>query len=287
MRSEPERSDPEPSCTACGSVRLRYVHRLKATRVFRCLDCELFRCHPLSSLESPSAGKASVATDEAFTRALIEETSSRGQRYGELARARHREYVRRLAADHYSLLEIGCGTGGLARGFLECGVDYRGIDLDERAVAAAGLAEVSQSDVLDFPETRQFDVVCFSQVLEHITTPRVVLRKIHRLLRPGGWLHCDVPNHDSLAGLIHRFGPSRRRRYGGIEWPHHVFSYRRRALELLLGEGFDNVEVFTANPTDPTWGQAGEQSLATRSFFAVSDLLALRSLLVGLASAVK
>ena len=48
-------------------------------------------------------------------------------------------------------------------------------------------------DVLEIPETRQFDFVICTEVLEHVPDPQATLRKIRRLIKPGGHVFISVP----------------------------------------------------------------------------------------------
>jgi hypothetical protein len=69
-------------------------------------------------------------------------------------------------------------------------------------------------------------------------------------------------------------------RFGGIEYPHHSFAYRRRTLRMLLRQWFV-ARVFTASPNDPLWGQAVVPTIATRAYYMAARVSRLQSLLVG------
>src|SRR5882762_10939809 len=87
------------------------------------------------------------------------------------------------------LLDIGCGTGALARN-----VDstrYLGVDQDEESIAIARnlfpahrfltLAEFAQSE-----SERQFERIIGLAVIEHVDDPQKWLGWLRRLLKPGG-----------------------------------------------------------------------------------------------------
>lgn len=48
-------------------------------------------------------------------------------------------------------------------------------------------------DVLEIPETRKFDLVICTEVLEHVPDPQATFRKIRRLMKPGGHVFISVP----------------------------------------------------------------------------------------------
>lgn len=112
------------------------------------------------------------------------------------------DFVDRLPFDKTAaVLEIGCGsgaTGALALGEGRCG-RYVGVELDARAAAEARsiLSSVIVGDVealeFDWPAA-SFDAVIFSEVLEHLVHPDVVVAKLARFVRPGGLLLASSPN---------------------------------------------------------------------------------------------
>ncbi len=112
------------------------------------------------------------------------------------------DFVDRLPIDPTaSILEIGCGngaTGAMALSEGRCG-RYVGVELFEDAATEARdvLSEVIVGNVetLDFNwQPASFDVVIFSEVLEHLLQPGNVLKTMARFVRPGGLLLASSPN---------------------------------------------------------------------------------------------
>jgi 2-polyprenyl-3-methyl-5-hydroxy-6-metoxy-1,4-benzoquinol methylase len=112
------------------------------------------------------------------------------------------DFVRALPRDpHARVLEVGCGTGAtgalaIARG--RAG-RYVGIELVESAAAQARevLNEVLVGDVERMDLTWQpssFDALVLSEVLEHLVDPQTTLKRLARLLRPGGMVLASSPN---------------------------------------------------------------------------------------------
>jgi len=272
-----------PACPVCGAGRRRRVAHLTATDVFECAGCDLVVCDPLPTMASASAGAASVLTEERFTASILAVPAAQAARYDALARARHHRYRRDLGRARFRLLEIGCGAAGLAGELGRLGVAYHGLDLDPRPVEAArarGVTGLRVGDFLELPDEEPYDVVCLSQVLEHITRPRDLIAKICRWLVPGGLIHVDVPHHGGLAGLPSRLVGGHRDRFGAIEWPHHAFAYRPLTLARLLAPSFE-ASTFTAAPDHPLWGQAVVPTPITRAYYAASRLAHARSLVIG------
>jgi SAM-dependent methyltransferase len=274
--------DKVQACPACGATRRRPVTSLKHCKVVRCAGCGLVFCDPLPQIASKSSGESSILTEEAFTAHMIHDSPGRSDRYRVLANNRYHHYSRTLARARFSMLEVGCGDAGMAAEMGAHGVDYQGIDIDPRPIEAArsrGIGSCRVGDVLSCDEDVKYDVIFMSQVLEHITRPREVLRKINALLKPDGILHLDVPNHSGLAGLPSRVLGGAGNRFGAIEWPHHAIAYNRRSLVDLLEHRFA-VRAFTATPDDRLWGQAVVPTISARLYYVATRALRARSLLV-------
>jgi SAM-dependent methyltransferase len=86
------------------------------------------------------------------------------------------------------VLDAGCGTGKVARGLIERGLDVLGVELDERMAAIArshGVpVEIAAFEDWD-PAGRTFDLITFGDCW-HWLDPERAWRQVARLLRPGG-----------------------------------------------------------------------------------------------------
>ena len=78
-----------------------------------------------------------------------------------------------------------------------------------------------------FPDNH-FQVVVLWHVLEHLRDPRALLREIHRILAPGGWLSLAVPN---LGGAQAQASGSH---WFHLDVPRHFWHFRPRSLQYLL-----------------------------------------------------
>ena len=120
--------------------------------------------------------------------------------------------VRRLFPASGSVLEIGCGQGGLGA-ILSRNRRYVGLEPDGHSFAVARShlgARVRQiSDTQLEPAT--FDVVCAFEVLEHLDDDEAALRRWAERINPGGCLIVSVPAHRHLFGATdERVGHFRR-----------------------------------------------------------------------------
>jgi ubiquinone/menaquinone biosynthesis C-methylase UbiE len=112
------------------------------------------------------------------------------------------EAVGRYVQAGGQVLDLGCGTGELARALAESGIRIAGCDISAQMLRHAsaepgGCAGWVQLD----PDWRRlpfasaaFDAVVAGSVLEYVPEPAVVLRECARVLRPGGVVLCTVPD---------------------------------------------------------------------------------------------
>jgi SAM-dependent methyltransferase len=148
------------------------------------------------------------------------------------------------------VLELGCGTGVLARQLSDFGNTVTGLDISEVAIAQLPKeikGVVSTLPNIPFSEY-SFDVVVATETLEHIDDDQACVREAVRVLRPGGRAYFAVPN-DCL-------GPD--------EEPEHVRKYTPDTLEALLSPyGYIFMETFV-----------DEFSIAPGQIIAIPTILA-------------
>jgi len=104
------------------------------------------------------------------------------------------------------VLDIGCGGGQLGAALRETGCVVDGIDVSlERLVFRKYYNMVWEGDIESFEFNRHlgsYDIVIFSDVLEHLASAEPILRKINILLAHGGRIIISLPN---VAFFINRW----------------------------------------------------------------------------------
>jgi SAM-dependent methyltransferase len=111
------------------------------------------------------------------------------------------------------LLEVGCGVGTDLVRFAKGGALVTGIDLAEQAVelcrrnlaanGVSGAVQVMNGERMTYADST-FDVVYAHGVLQYTADPHVMVREIHRVLKPGGHAIVMVYNRYSWLSFMSR-----------------------------------------------------------------------------------
>ncbi len=174
-------------------------------------------------------------------------------RFGFVYSVRRRLEARRLLATFSDLaptariVDVGCGDGfhlDLLAQYGLPGWQLEGIDLDDRAIAAArrhGLTvHKGRVEALELPEA-SYSAALLIQTIEHVDDPATVLRAIHRILEPGGRVLLVTDNTASLD-----FALAKRRHWGGYHFPRHWYLFNPASIERLARlTGFEVASIGT------------------------------------------
>jgi 2-polyprenyl-3-methyl-5-hydroxy-6-metoxy-1,4-benzoquinol methylase len=148
------------------------------------------------------------------------------------------------------VLDVGCGAGRLGELLRKRGHEVTGVELipaiaDE---AAGRLDSVVCGDIeaddLPWP-VESFNAIIAADVLEHLTDPWFVVRRLTRLLIPGGWLIASIPNIQNwriIRGLLHGRWTYRNR---GILDHGHLRFFTRDGITQLFAQA--PLEVIRCN----------------------------------------
>ena len=274
-------------CKICNSSEINKVFKIRESYVYMCNNCKFSFCFPLPSANYKSSGDHSVATAETCTRSMLTMTDKEKKICNALATERYKFYSSLVRKKEFKLLEIGCGVAAMADQLELLGVNYYGIDIDNRVVnmAKSRVKNIRNIDFMSLDNNEKYDVIFFSQVLEHIIEPVVFIEKVYNQLNLGGVVQCDLPNDDCLSGYIHKIINIDKNRFGGILYPNHLFSYKKKTLEFLLAKYFSNVKYFSVNCDNKIWGRAHMHSISLieRIFFKIAIILNRESILVCIA----
>ena len=244
------------ACPLCDSTaRERLYTERGVLGIVRCTSCSLIYVSPrLRHPEEVYWGDAAKYTEEA--RLIFE---------GRAAHHRDPNYLDDLRVIERfkpagTFLDIGTNMGFFlrqtrGRGWTAIGVEPSA-SLSELARKHFGLdVRTCFLHEANFPDGH-FDVVTMTDVFEHITAPRSMLRQIRRILKPDGILFIKVPN--GLFNLFKLRLLTRLRRLGMLDIfdsYEHVVHYSSMTLRLMLErEGYRVRYQGIARPIQlPVW----------------------------------
>ncbi len=176
-----------------------------------------------------------------------------------------------------SLLEVGCGSGVVARALQQAGYQVTGVDTAEplarKAAERCAAARFVVAELARIPEEYQgpYSALGFFDVLEHLSDPARLLREGLRYSRPGTLLIATVPamqsaysTIDELSGHKHRYDPGQASRlfeevglvdvaeYGIFRTTHLIQRIARRSLPApgRMDRG-DELEIMMRNFRTP------------------------------------
>jgi len=156
---------------------------------------------------------------------------------------RVRRFVSRLSliskfAQERTLLDIGCGRGD----FLACaearGWSVNGVEPSTSVVAVSEEID-NRIERLPFENVKNdfgpFDVITMWDVIEHVEKPDEDMKKIFKLLKPGGIAAIETPNEKGLFKILaHGFARLGMRKFLDYVYylPHRV-AFSAKGLRLL------------------------------------------------------
>lgn len=248
----------EVPCPLCGADRYEHLHTERgAIGVVRCRECDLIYANP--RLRHPEHVYFGAADNYAREARLIYE--------GQAAHHRDPNYLEdlRLLQRYRStgkLLDVGTSMGFFLRHAAAAGYDVTGLEpspgLSQLAREKFGL-RVQNSFLQDagFAD-ESFDIVTMTDVFEHLTQPRDILREVRRILRPGGVVLIKVPNGlYNLSKLRAAQLMGQTERFDLFDAHEHVVHYSDATLRRVLA-GSDLVPLccqITRPIQVPVWHQ--------------------------------
>lgn len=152
-------------------------------------------------------------------------------------------YGRHLTHAHVGkpgrLLDIGSGNGAFLARAVAMGWQVQGCEIDPKALATCrnmGIHVLEGDAFHSSLDEQSFDVITMCHVIEHVEDQRALLRRVNRLLKPGGSFWIALPNPQSIG--LHVFGSA----WHALHPPYHLSIPSRAILTSWLeGEGFTDI----------------------------------------------
>ena len=120
--------------------------------------------------------------------------------------------AKRLNLSASRIIDVGCGFGGVSLALAQFGAQVKAVDANPARIrklqewaAEFNLTTIEASigtceDLSAGGE--EYDAAILLDVIEHLRSPELALKKLNRVLKKGGWLHLSTPNRCSLFNLL-------------------------------------------------------------------------------------
>lgn len=198
----PAESRPCPVCDRAGGEPLAEKDRYGIPLgVVICPDCGLIRTEPRMTqaayadyynAEYRALYNGREHPDEAYFRSRL----SHGRTIHDFVRT----HGVRLDASSL-VVDVGCGAGGILKAFQETGCRTIGCDLGDAFLdygRRVGGLDLRHGFLKDLVAEGPADLVIYSHVFEHILDVRAEIATIRSMLKPGGFVHIEVPSVKNL-----------------------------------------------------------------------------------------
>jgi ubiquinone/menaquinone biosynthesis C-methylase UbiE len=115
--------------------------------------------------------------------------------------------IRQFIEPGDTLLDLGCGRGGVLEQLTDVPLHVVGIDPDPVSLMEHRLPKlpraVADASAIPLP-SNSCDMVISAWVMEHLANPAQTLCEVARVLKPGGVFICLTPNKHSPIALLNR-----------------------------------------------------------------------------------
>jgi len=152
-----------------------------------------------------------------------------------------------LRNDKAKVLDVGCGAGTICFYIADKGNNVLGVDISSKAIKACqesahilGIDKIARFKAIDFPNDivkKRFDLIIFSEVIEHLQNDNLALKRIYNMLNNKGILIITTP---SKHAPLYKLGYAK-------SFDKGVGHLRRHTIESLsrqcVGAGFTVVET--------------------------------------------
>ncbi len=211
-----------PACDNKETVKLGMKH--KEYELCRCPACDLMFWHPMKA-PGPDSYQAWPVDFTAIRPVWSPHTA-------------YKKFFRDMPARGGRLLDVGCGIGDFCYLAEKAGYSVTGIDFAPQFIEVARRRFPS----LDFETTTldefaakrtndKYDVVTFIEVLEHLDNIRNFLQSVRKVIKPGGYAVCSVPNREKFRLFTQLLR-------GGWDYPPNHFTWWNKNCLSRLFDSF-------------------------------------------------
>ena len=214
-------------CPFCKDDNSKKIYDIDGFLYQKCLSCDSIYTNPhlregvLDALYKDGAYQK-------YQDSLVKKSSK--LRKGVLEKRKFKQIKDLIDKKNISILDVGCGGGTFLDICIENGCIAEGVDPSIESKSAQG-AQVTQGNFNEIQFNKNFDVITFWGVLEHMLDPISALKKATDLLNNNGLIVFEVPSADCFMSEYLKkscFSPTRY-----IESGRHNIFFSRFFIEKL------------------------------------------------------
>ena len=185
------------NCPYCNSKSNNNEFKINGFVHVTCDDCNTVYVTPRLKDEYVDLLYSDEYYSELYINSMIPAFDTRKKLIGQ----RKFKQVLEFSINQGSVLDIGCGVGEVIDVFKDNNWDCHAIEFNPGAVDWLRKKGINVSDVRfkEYDESMQFDVIMAWGVVEHVIDPLIFLKKVNRMLKPGGVFVSEVPHGNSLT----------------------------------------------------------------------------------------
>ena len=238
------------------------------SEAFRVLDFQYVKCSNCGLVylpERPHPKDLPVFYPDEYK--CYESYQKRGKIMKYLAAAvaqRKLELVEKLMPERTNLfLDYGCGSGTwmLEMKNLGCSLSFVGMDIMHRPLKELHKKGIpaycsDEESIFEYIKPQSIGIIHLFHVIEHLPTPKKVLKELMKALVPGGFIIGQTPNVGSLG-----------RRFWGDLWnqwhpPHHYVLFSEATLRRHCEQiGLEVLEIKNSMSGATQWSQSFLKSI--------------------------
>ena len=224
-----ERDDQPVNYVICNRCGLVYQNPRMNQQEFIDYYKQDFRKEQLKGVELDKYINSRIEWGKSFVNIVI----------SELFKNRFNKFKKRLFGNiHFSVLDIGCGIGGIMIPFIEKGFSCTGIDVPSY-YTEVGRKELKvniiDTSISEYKTNKKYDVIILNHSLEHLLDPVNELLNIRKLLKKNGILYIEIPDVErpyNWTSLKYFFMLG------------HVYYYSASTLEALMNKcGYERTYI--------------------------------------------
>jgi len=123
-----------------------------------------------------------------------------------------------------SVLDVGSGTGEFGK---HLPVSFEVTNFETTSAAILDMHTI-KGNIATWKTKKQFDCIVLWESLEHMENPAVILRRLYKLVKPGGIIFIEYPRWNCLESKI--FG----RHWFHLDIPRHVTQFTDDGIRYLF-----------------------------------------------------